>query len=394
MSTIIIIAVCLLMLLAYIFELTSAKSKIPSVILLLLTGWLMKLGCDLSGVNIPDFSPLLPVCGTVGLLLIVLEGSLELEFDKSKLPLVKKSFYVAILPVFYLALTLTALFHFVGGYSIRACLLSSIPLCVISSAIAIPSAKNLDKTSREFVTYETSLSDIIGVVLFNFIAANEVLTATSFLHFGFEILIVLVLSFILTLGLSFLLSKIDSHVKFGPIIIMVILIYFISKHFHLPGLLFVMILGLFLGNLEELRSYRWIQRLKPEVLHTEALRMKEIVIEATFVVRAFFFLLFGFLLKSSEILNPQSITWAIVVTALIFGFRWAVLKVFRMPFSPVGYIAPRGLITILLFLGLTPQQAIPLMNKSLIVQVVLLTAVAMMVGVMRDKSKKEVKGHG
>lgn len=392
MSTIIIIAVCLLMLLAYIFELTSARSKIPSVILLLLTGWLMKLGCDIAGVRIPDFSPLLPVCGTVGLLLIVLEGSLELEFDKSKLPLVKKSFYVAILPVLYLTLTLTALFHFVGGYPIRACLLSSIPLCVISSAIAIPSAKNLDKGSREFVTYETSFSDIIGVVLFNFIAVNEVLTLTSFLNFGFEILIVLVLSFILTLGLSFLLSKIDNHVKFGPIIIMVILIYFVSKHFHLPGLLFVMILGLFLGNLDELRSYRWIQRMKPELLHTEALRMKEIVIEATFVVRAFFFLLFGFLLKSSEILNPQSITWAIVVVALIFGFRWAVLKVFRIPFRPIGYIAPRGLITILLFLSLTPRQTIPLMNKSLIVQVVLLTAVAMMIGVMRDNGKKEISG--
>jgi len=50
------------------------------------------------------------------------------------------------------------------------------------------------------------------------------------------------------------------------------------------------------------------------------------------------------------------------------------------------FIAPRGLITILLFLAIEPTQNIPLVNKSLIIQVIILTALVMMLGLMTDKS--------
>jgi Kef-type K+ transport system membrane component KefB len=39
--TTVIITICALLLIAYLFDLTSSKSKIPSVILLLLLGWLV-----------------------------------------------------------------------------------------------------------------------------------------------------------------------------------------------------------------------------------------------------------------------------------------------------------------------------------------------------------------
>ncbi|MFZ1586505.1 MAG: hypothetical protein WAT40_17200, partial [Saprospiraceae bacterium] len=172
MTTSIIIAVCILMLIAYLFDLSTAKTKILSVILLLLLGWAMQQGCYLLGVETPDFSSLLPVIGNIGLLLIVLEGSLELEFDRSKIPLVKKSFYSSIVPIILLALILTALFSYYGNNDWRASLLSAIPLCVISSAIAIPTVRYFDKASREFVVYESSFSDIIGVLFFNFVIYN------------------------------------------------------------------------------------------------------------------------------------------------------------------------------------------------------------------------------
>jgi hypothetical protein len=39
-------------------------------------------------INLPDLATL-PVLGTIGLILIVLEGSLELELNKSKVGLIK-----------------------------------------------------------------------------------------------------------------------------------------------------------------------------------------------------------------------------------------------------------------------------------------------------------------
>ncbi|HAN66759.1 MAG TPA: sodium:proton antiporter, partial [Chitinophagaceae bacterium] len=78
MTTAIIISLCILVLLAYLFDITASRTRIPSVILLLATGWLVRQGAEKFSVYLPDLSPILPVLGTVGLIMIVLEGSLEL----------------------------------------------------------------------------------------------------------------------------------------------------------------------------------------------------------------------------------------------------------------------------------------------------------------------------
>jgi cell volume regulation protein A len=86
-----IISLCLLLLVAYLFDLTAARTKIPSVILLLLLGWVVREATLLFSIAIPDLSSTLPILGTIGLILIVLEGSLELELNNSKIWLIKKS---------------------------------------------------------------------------------------------------------------------------------------------------------------------------------------------------------------------------------------------------------------------------------------------------------------
>ena len=108
----IIITLCSLLLIAYLFDLTSSLTKIPSVLLLLLLGWIVRQVSQLMEVNIPDLTKLLPFLGTIGLILIVLEGSLELEFDKSKKKLIKKSFLVALIPMFSFAFVIAFLFQY------------------------------------------------------------------------------------------------------------------------------------------------------------------------------------------------------------------------------------------------------------------------------------------
>ena len=187
MATTIIIAFCCLLLVAYVFDLTASKTKIPSVILLLLLGFGVKQLTNVIDVHLPDFSPVLPILGTVGLILIVLEGSLELELNKSKSGLIIKSFFGALLPLVASAVLFAYLFRYLGNYSLKNCLTNAIPFCVISSAIAIPSVRNLTSKDKEFVIYESSLSDIIGVLFFNFIAFNETFDGYSFGHFGYRV---------------------------------------------------------------------------------------------------------------------------------------------------------------------------------------------------------------
>src|ERR1043165_5376392 len=190
----IIITICLLLLLAYLFDLSSQLTKIPSVILLLLLGWAAKQGADFFNVEVPVLNPLLPALGTLGLILIVLDGALELELNKSKIPLVVKSSLVAIVPMLVFALVLTFAFHYFAKTSYKIALINTIPFCVISSAIAIPSVKNLSAINKEFIIYESSLSDIFGILFFNFIALNTAINGDTFAHFGMELLVIILIS--------------------------------------------------------------------------------------------------------------------------------------------------------------------------------------------------------
>ncbi len=387
----VIITFCILLLIAYLFDLSASRTKIPSVILLLILGWSVRQLTTFLKFNLPDLSSFLPILGTIGLILIVLEGSLEIDLDKSKLGLIRKSFFGALIPLFGLAFLFAFLFRYFGNYSFREGLLNSIPFCIISSAIAIPSVKYLTSSEKEFVIYESSLSDILGVIFFNFIAHHESFGVLSFAHFGLQIVIITVVSFVATIGLSFLLNRIETKIKFIPIILLVILIYTISEIYHLPALIFILVFGLFIGNLKEIRLFNWIDGFNPEILNREVQKFKELTIEGAFLIRSLFFLLFGYLLETSEILYSTSILWAVGIVAIIFLFRIFQLKISKLPLTPLLYLAPRGLITILLYLNIDPIHKIWEINNSLIIQVILITAVLMMVGLMMTSRKKMSK---
>ena len=84
MTYYILIALCVVIIFSYIFELSAKYTKIPGVILLIFTGMLIHSLTDNFNIKIPDLSVLLPIMGTIGLILIVLEGSLDLTIDSSE----------------------------------------------------------------------------------------------------------------------------------------------------------------------------------------------------------------------------------------------------------------------------------------------------------------------
>lgn len=388
MTTSIIIIICVLLLLAYVFDISASKTKIPSIILLLVLGYGMKQASIVLNISIPDLSPILPILGTVGLILIVLEGSLELELNRKQMPFVGKTSLIALMQLLAVSFGLAYAFYSFSDINFKVALANAIPFAIISSAIAIPSAKNLIKKNKEFITYESSLSDIFGVIFFNFITQNDNIGGQSFGNFAIEILLIILVSIVSTIVLAFLLSKIKHHVKFTPIILMVVLIYAVSKTFHLPALIFILLFGVVLGNIDEFKDNKFIQKLKPDTLKREVHKFKEISTEIAFLVRALFFLLMGYLIEASELLNTDTMLWAIDISAGIFIIRYIILKLFKMDMNPILYIAPRGLITILLFLSIPLNQVCTLANKSLIIQVIILSALFMMLGMMGNSSPK------
>ena len=390
MGSTLVIASCILLVLAYLFELSSKYTRIPTILLLLLCGYLVNQLVSYFGIErVPNLEQLLPTLGTLGLLLIVLDGSMELELDHSKRRMIESTFFAAIIPLLFTALYISFLFYLQDNTSFRNALIHAIPFVVISSAVAIPISSMLRNKEREFVVYESSFSDILGVFFFNFIVLNAEITLKSASVFGLQLLLLLVISVLASLFLSVLVRKLDHKVKFMPIIISVILIYFLVKGIHLPALLFVLIFGIFLANLDQFKGIPMVEKLHPEDIEDDIEKFKEITGEVTFVVRALFFMIFGYTLETYEIINPDSILLSLMIVAGVFVIRGLYLSIVRLPLTPLIYMAPRGLITILLFLSIPLSSKISFVNRSVLVQVVLLTVVITTIGLLFSKQEKK-----
>ena len=119
-----------------------------------------------SGIDKPDLFPILEVLGVVGLILIVLEAALDLQLLKEKISLIVKSFLVALIGLGATAYLAALALNFLIEVEVLNALLYTIPLSILSSAIILPSIGDLDKDKREFMIYESTFSDIIGIVGF------------------------------------------------------------------------------------------------------------------------------------------------------------------------------------------------------------------------------------
>lgn len=385
----IIITICVLLLVAYAFDLTSSKTKIPSVVLLLFLGWLVKQISIIIDITIPDLSIVLPVFGTIGLILILLESSMELELNRSKRKLILKSFLMALLPYVMLSFILAWLFQYFGHTTLQAGLINAIPLCNLSSAIAIPSVRYLSAKKKEFVIYESNFSDIVGVLFFNLMLISGASALLTFGVFNLQILLMITISFIATIGLSLLLHRIEHHIKFAPIILLIVLIYVVSGIYNLPGLIFILIFGLFLGNFTKMSENKWIKKLNPDALQKEVKRFGDITNEISFLIRSLFFLLFGYLMDTSEIFNTDTMLWALGIFLITYSVRLIWLKVLNLELKPLLFVAPKGLFTIILYLSIPISMNIAFINKSLLIQIIILTSLFMMFGLMFNSEKKK-----
>ncbi|CAN5609497.1 hypothetical protein BH10BAC4_BH10BAC4_15600 [soil metagenome] len=389
-SAIVILSV--LVVLSYLFNYLAKQFRIPSVLLLISSGIGLKFAAGYFGFVVPSTKILLEILGITGLIFIVLEAALDLKIERSKFSLIGRSFVSALI---LLALTSGLIaWGFMIYFSIEfnQALLHAIPFSVISSAIAIPSVKNLEDDKREFIVYESTFSDILGIVLFNYVLFDQISGAGSILTFGKDIILIVIISVISTAFLVFLLSRTTSHVRFFLTFAILILAYSFAKSLHLPSLILVLCFGIVVNNFN-LFDYPLMRRYLSFDRLTEVTKeMKLMTAETAFIIRTFFFLLFGFSLNLSLVADKEVILMGvgiIVVTLLVrFIFLQYVLKINS---APLALIAPRGLITILLFFTIPEDKRLVNLSEGLLFVVIGITGVMMMVGLLLNKQRPEEK---
>ena len=397
----ILILLPLLIIFSYLFDLIAKKTKFPSVILLMITGIIARNIANSYGFdNTVLLNSLIPVLGTIGLVLIVLEGALELDIRKEKLGLIVSGFFAAFIVLTLNIILLKVFFTTILKIPNDPATLYAIPLSIISSAVVIPSASGLLTKDKEFVIYESTFSDILGIVIFNYsiqqVGLNESLVSlTPIIQLGIQILGIIFLSLVITYLLARLIQGIDHHVKFFLILALLILVYAIGKYFHFPSLLTIFIFGIFLGNGGDLLPTFMTKSINAEKTKKSLHEFHVLTSESTFLVRTFFFLFFGFSISLNSFMSPEPYFYAITVLLIMFGARYLYLSFSTFSFNtaPLLYMSPRGLISILLFLQLgtlkDPSLKTNIIDERVLLLVILISMLVMLFGTLKNNEIKE-----
>lgn len=391
----------LLIVFSYLFDAFARKTKFPSVILLMGTGIALRAITQSLGYSEFAFlENLIPVLGTIGLILIVLEGALELDLKLEKIKIILKGFLAALILLLANVAVLSWGFEVFLEYAPQQALIYAIPLSIISSAVAIPSAASLMDAEKEFVVYESTFSDILGIMLFYY-AIGQLENQQSLIGWeplsklGLQIFGIIIGSIAISFLLLWLIKKIEHQVKFFLILALLILVYALGKYFHLPALVTIFIFGLFLSNSQHLLPAVLQSKLSEQETTEELHEFHLLTAESTFIVRTFFFLFFGFSIPLSNFSQPMPYLVGLLILGAMFGLRYLYFMLTQLKISPgaLAYMAPRGLISILLFLQIKDIEFLKTfqtgLNEQELLVVILFSMVLMALGTLGKKPLEE-----
>ena len=370
---------------SYSFGWLSKVTRIPSVLLLILFG----IGCQFAmryfGLHLgSSVFNLLQLLGIVGLIMIVLEAALDLRLTAEKSSMIFKAFAVAFLALAFSAIGLAYIIQYFLQFEFYIALIYAIPLSIMSSAIIIPSVKRLSESKKEFMIYESTFSDILGIMFFYFaIGTPREATAFSIVQeVGLNILITVGLSVVISYLLVLIFQKIEESARLFLLISILIALYAIGKLFHLSSLIVILIFGLALSNYKLFFSGKLRSLIDANVLKKINKEFHLVTLESAFVVRTFFFVVFGMTLDLMSLLDAQTALISVSLVAALYAARIFCLRLFMKNITPAWFIAPRGLITVLLFFGIPAEFTQNNFSNGILLYAILLTGLVMTLGMI------------
>ncbi|MBT4762865.1 MAG: hypothetical protein HOO06_14320 [Bdellovibrionaceae bacterium] len=323
------------------------KTKIPDLLILVIIGY--TLGPILGILSAEDFGKSGTLISTLALIVILYEGGLHL----SAKDLLTSSLPAAGLSI--LGFILTGICGFIAAYGFAlqtwdVALLIALAIGSTSSAIVIPMVKQLSiqNKTKTILSLESAFTDVLTIVIF-LVVVDSIATKTFSVK---ELLIGIGPNTIQAAFIGIFSALIWAFVKrkLSPILpkafageAWALLTYGVLEYTGLNGAIGVLALGFMLANLNLLPS--WMNSL----ISNEPVSYKEMSLlsEITFLLRTFFFLYLGILIKFSSI---KVVLIAVLICLLIFATRFVII---RFLFKPQKYskldamvavgMGPRGL---------------------------------------------------
>ena len=342
-----IIGLAVLFFLGHALNWLFIRTKIPDLLILVIMGYLA--GPVFGILKAEDFGKVGPILSTMALVVILYEGGLHL----SARDLLRSSFPAFKLSIFGFLLISSASFaiaFIVGFQPWHIALLLGIGLGSTSSAIVIPMVKPLSirDNTKTILSLESAFTDVIIIVLFlvltDSIASGVFSPKEVLLGIGPKPLMAVLMG----IGAGTLWAFLRR--RFAPFVSMAfageawaLLSYGAFEAVGYNGALGVLALGFTLANLDLLPT--WLQNL----LSREPVSVDEkgILSEITFILRTFFFIYLGLLIKFSSL---QVVLVAAALSISIFATRFFAVRVLfktkewpRLDAMIITSMGPRGL---------------------------------------------------
>ena len=390
-----IIASSIILILSFTFGEISKKTNIPAVLMLILLGIVLKVSMDFFELGEFDFFPILEVLGIIGLIMIVLEAALELKLEKEKYIPIAKAFFIALIGLMLSIWVAALILHqFIPGMSMQSAWLYATPLSILSSAIIIPSVTSLKESKREFHIYESTFSDILGIMVFYYLTGQIDTVGHAAEHSGGlgsflgNIVLTIVISLIASYVIVLIFQNIKSHVKLFLLIAVLLLLYALGKKMHLSSLIIILIFGLLIANMKlffQGRLRKWLN-------YKQALQIYDglhvVTMESAFVVRTFFFVVFGMTISLASLVNLNVALISLLIILSIYAIRFVILRIFiGKDILPQLFIAPRGLITVLLFYAIPHGAEVEGFDAGILLFIIIGTSLIMTFAMIMDKQR-------
>ena len=382
---------------SYFFSSFSKKSGVPSVLMLIALGIIVNIYIPFQD----RFGFILEVLGTVGLILIVLDGALGLKLLRSKTGIILKSLFVSLITLVGTSYISALFLYYFFDLPIIHSLLLTVPLSILSSAILLPSIDSVEEKKREFLIYESTFSDIIGIIVFVTTLSFINPTTESSEVYGFivsDLIGTTVFSIVISCFLIYLFQKLKGQAKLFLLISVLMILYAFGEMLNLSSLIIILMFGLIINNYKLFFWGVFFKLIDDDEKISEIIDdFKIVTLESAFVVRTFFFILFGWSIKISDLFDLKSFLIGLSIVTVIYLVRSITLFVFSGTFRfnkilPELFLAPRGLLTILLFYAIPKNLIESDINfEGVFLYVIIICCLVMTLVLISEKKKLEIQ---
>lgn len=394
-SYLLIIALAGVIILSFFFNIIAKRTNIPSVLMLIGLGMGIKAVMNHYQILNRDLKldTILEVLGNVGLVMIVLEAALDLKLEREKLGTIFRSLVIALLGIGGSMFALAAFFMYIfPSTDLYTAIMYAIPLSIMSSAIIIPSVGRLTGEKKEFMVYESTFSDILGIMVFYFmIGADGGAGGSIAWQVILNLLVTITLSVILAYVMVYMFQHLRMQVKLFLIIGILLLLFAIGKYFHLSSLLLILAFGLVLNNTDVFFQGKLAKLFDKEKVAPILRDFHSLTLESAFLVRTFFFVIFGLSITVTSLYNFEVAVNSLAIVAVLYTVRYLTLRfIARKHLFPELFIAPRGLITVLLYFTLIKDDSLTIhqFDTGLLLYPILITSIIMMIALISYKGEK------